>query len=673
MIQKTRDERQTASSPIASDDSSVCKKNNKNFHAKARRRKDTAKKIFAYPLRLCAFACAFIFAEGLGVAIGLFCLTVTTTAWSQTPQQNAARLRLAQDLERMGQYEKAVDIYAALFNADPRNGGYYYGLKRLLLQLRRYDELTVVVNRRLESSDDVNARVDLGDVDFKRGQTAKAQAYWRELLQKYPQPGTFAAVANALTENRAYDEAAQVFLRARQQLHNPSLFVLELANLYALRVNYTAATEEYLRYLEANPRQFPFVQSKALEMTRDDEKNLEAVAKTIEQTISSSSRQQSLHRLLAGIFMQGNQYDRALQAYQTLERLSSAADKTNVGSEIFNYAEQARNAGAFAFAEQAYVMIARDLPDSPYWLPAQFGLGQSLLGQGKFAEAQAAFGVVVEKSPGGRNPWALRGLLAQGEILFEHLRDVKGAIAIYTNINERFAQFGDNEKLETLLRLGDCYLALGDEQLATEWYEKARQLGRGYQLVADKVNYREARLTFFQGNFGETKKRLEALVILPRNEAETESMVNDALELLLLLDANMTDSAGALLSYAHAEYATIQNKPTAAVDTLENLLKHFPQATLLPQTLFNLGNLYVDQQRFDLAVARFQKILSEYSASVVGDRALFRLAEVHANGLRDFRKAQSLYEQLLKEYPQSLYLEEARRRARELAEKNKSS
>jgi outer membrane protein assembly factor BamD (BamD/ComL family) len=49
------------------------------------------------------------------------------------------------------------------------------------------------------------------------------------------------------------------------------------------------------------------------------------------------------------------------------------------------------------------------------------------------------------------------------------------------------------------------------------------------------------------------------------------------------------------------------------------------------------------------------------------------LAEIHATGLRDLRKAQELYEQLLRDYPQSLYLEEARRRARELAEKNKSS
>ncbi|GEM_PF-788763 len=600
-------------------------------------------------------------------------LILALNGFGQTPQQNAAQLRLAQDLERLGQYERAADIYVTLFNSDPRNGSYYYSLKRMLLQLRRYDELVTAINRRLEVIEDINARVDLGDVDFKRGQAARAQALWKELLQKHPQPGTYGAVANALIENRAYDEAMQIYLQARQSLRNPSLFMLELANLYTLRVNYAAATAEYLRFLEANPRQFPFVQSKALEMTRDDEKNLEAVARAIEQALPQSSQQQSLHRLLAGIFMQGREFGRALQAYQTLERLSSAADKANVGGEIFNFAEQARNAGAFSFAEQAYLMIARDLPNSPYWLPAQFGLGQSLQGQGKYAEAQAAFAAVIERAAGNRNPWALRGLLAQGEILFEHLHDVKNAIAIYQQINERFASIAGGEHLEALFRLGDCYLALGDERQAILWYEKARQMGRNDQLVADKVNFRLARLAFYRGRFSETKNLLETIVNSPPVVSENESMVNDALELLLLLDVNLADSAGALLSYARAEYAQVQNKPFAAIDTLENLAKRFPNAALLPQALFALGNLYDGQQQYDSAIARFRAILSQYPESVAGDRALFRLAEVHQTGRRDLRQAQSLFEQLLKDYPQSLYLEEARRRARELAVKNKSS
>ncbi|MDZ7289224.1 MAG: tetratricopeptide repeat protein [candidate division KSB1 bacterium] len=592
---------------------------------------------------------------------------------SQTPQQNAVRLRLAQDYERVGQYDRAVEIYLALFNADPRNGGYYYNLKRLLVQLRRYDELVAAINRRLELVDDLNARVDLGDVEFKRGQTARAQDLWNALLQKYPQPGTFAAVANALVDNRAYEEALQMYLQARQQLHDPSLFILELANLHALRANYAAATAEYLRYLETNPRQYPFIQSKVNEMARDEEKNLAAVAKAIQQALPQSSQPQLLHRLLAGLFMQGHQYAPALQAYQTLERLRTTADQANIGSEIFSYAEQARNAGAFSFAEQAYQIIVRDMPNSPYWLPAQFGLGQSLQAQGKYAEAQAAFATVVEKAAAGRNPWALRGLLAQGEILADHLHDVQAAIAVYTQIYNRFALFGGNERLEALFRLGDCHLALGDLPQAAKWYETARQLGQNSRLIVDKVNYRQARLAFFQGRFHETKKSLESIVNAPPDESENESMVNDALELLLLLDANMADSAGALLSYAHAEYATAQYNHRAAIDTLEYLLRQYPQADIAPRALFNLGNLYAGLQKFDAAIERLYKILNHYPESVVGDRALFRLAEIHEIGLADLPKAQALYEQLLKDYPQSLFLEEARRRARTLAQKNKSS
>jgi tetratricopeptide (TPR) repeat protein len=623
----------------------------------------------------------------------LVCVLITTIVYSQTPQQNAARLRLAQDLERLGQYDKAADSYAALFHAEVHNEIYYQGLRRVLLQLRRYDDLISIINRRLEMIDDINTRVDLGDVYFKRGDPARAHAGWKEVLQRHPHPGTFSAIARAMVDNHAYDEALQIYLQARQQLRDPGLFVLDLANLYSLRLNYAAAAAEYLRHLESNPRQFPFVQSKVNEMAREDSTALESMVTVLEQAIAKSIQPQAIHRLLAGLFMQSRQYARALQAYKTLEMLTSAQDKANIGSEIFTFAEQARGAAAHAFAEQAYLMIVKDMPDSPYWFPAQFGLGQALQAQGKYAEAQAAYATMVEESSGsGRNPWALRGLLAQGEVFFEHLRDMPRAIAIYKKIYESPTQPGGNERVEAIFRLGDCYLALGDIPQAATWYEKARPFSRTPNsppnqgmpgLIADKVNHRLARLAYFQGRFREVQKLLEAIVASqpPAGaaserqpaERETESVVNDALELLLLLDTNLADSAGALLSYAQAEYAAARQNQPAAIDTLETLLRRFPQSPIAPQALFNLGDLYADRQEFDTAIIKMRRILEQYPESVVGDRSLFRLAEIYETGVRDSRKAQELYEQLLRDYPQSLYLEEARRRARNLAGKNKSS
>lgn len=597
----------------------------------------------------------------------LSCLLLTFNLAAQNPQLNSARLNQAQTFERVGYFDRAAEIYKQLFESDPRNGIYYQGLKRCLMQVRRYDDLLAVIQGRLTVVDDLSSRIDIGVVYYNQNNQAGAIKHWNDLLKQYPAPGTYANVAASMKDSRAFDEALRVYQDGRKRFGQENLFALELADLHASRLEYEAAADEYLRYLSAEARQLPFVQRRLVELARGSEEAAQQIEKAVSRHLSQTSNTTDMRRLLAVILLENKEYARALAEYQTLDKLAGA---NNAGAEIFNFAEQVRAAGAWDYAEQAYQLILTNSSKSPYANPAMMGLAECYQQQGKHRLALEALENLISKAGTNvRNPWVLRAMLEQGDIQFTHLKDMAAAIAVYQKIYDTATEPNSKERLDAVFRLGDCHLALGEVAQAVNWYETARRLGGNRPGVGDKVKFALTRLEFYQGRFRNAKNMLEDIVAQPAKGNPEESMVNDALEMLLLIEANFADSAGALRSYAHAEFLNLKQNRRAAIDTLNGLIEKYPNAGILPQAMYNLGLLYSDEGQYSDAVATLQAVTEKHGESMVGDRALFRLAEIHADKMQDYPQAQKLFEKLLETYSNSLYLEEARRRVRSLSEK----
>ncbi len=589
---------------------------------------------------------------------------------AQNPQLNAARLNQAQTYERVGQYDRAAELYQSLFDSDPRNGIYYQGLKRSLLSLRRYDELLAAINRRLTIINDLNTRIDLGVVLYNQNQQQAARKYWDDLLASFPATNTYAAVAAAMKETRALDEALQVYQNGRKRFGQESLFAIELAELHLARLDYEAAATEYLRHLQTDVRQLPFVQRRLIELVRESNEAATQVEKAITARLSQNTNAIELRRLLAAVLLENRHYAAALAEYQALEQRVTA--QAEAGTEIFNFAEQARLAGAWEYAAQAFEMILTDNRKSPFINPAALGLAECHEQLGQYRQALDALQSLITKlGENSRNPWVTRALWRQAEIYFTHLKDMPAAISTYRKIYENTADPNAKERLEAIFRLGDCHLALGQVQQAKTWYETARRFSANRPYVEDKIKYSLGRLQFYLGHFQSAKSMLEDVAASPARGNEPESMVNDALELLLLIDANLADSATALRCYAAAEFLAIKGKLGAAIDTLHALLAAHPNALLVPQAMYNIAQWQIEAGQYAKAVAMLQTLLAQHSESVVADRALFRLAELHANQLNDPAQAQKLYEKLLESYPKSIHLEEARRRVRSLTDKLK--
>ena len=118
--------------------------------------------------------------------------------------------------------------------------------------------------------------------------------------------------------------------------------------------------------------------------------------------------------------------------------------------------------------------------------------------------------------------------------------------------------------------------------------------------------------------------------------------------------------------YADADLLNYRNMKQESLKTLDSLMQNFPAHTLYDDALFKKAEVLFSMRRYQDADSLFGKVVSLFPTGILSDDALFRRAHLRENFLNDAATAMRLYEELLKNYPGSTFVVEARKRFRAL-------
>ena len=80
------------------------------------------------------------------------------------------------------------------------------------------------------------------------------------------------------------------------------------------------------------------------------------------------------------------------------------------------------------------------------------------------------------------------------------------------------------------------------------------------------------------------------------------------------------------------------------------------------------AKIRIQQQRYAEADTLLQQLVDFYPSDILADDALLLLAQLNEEKLNHPERARDCYEKLILDYPASLYVDEARKRYRALAE-----
>ena len=568
-------------------------------------------------------------------------------------------LQLAKQYASNGEPQKALDIYQKLYKQN--NEGYYYYYVNTLVSLKKFDEAESVVKKLIRKHPNENQyQITLGTVYTQEGNLSKANAIYDDLIKNLPADrNEIAMLAGQFYQNANLDYAIKIFQQGRKTLNSNEAFTYELINLYRFKRDKINLTEEYLNFLPANPN-FIAQAENAFSTIYEGDGDYNMLKTNLLRRIQKDPQQTIYAELLSWQFMQQKEFDLALNQALALSRRQN-----DDGTIIFELCRTLNSNEAYDAAIRGYEYIISKGKISPMYIPAKIELINTKnlkVTSGKYLPTdltgleQDYTDLLTEFGRNNSTVFAMQKLANLQAFKLHKLNDAQKLLEDAVNIPNIRPELLASCKLD----LGDIYLINKQPWEATLLYSQVEKDFPNTDINQD-AKFRNAKLAYYTGDFTWAKGQLNVL-----KAATSQLIANDALNLQLLINDNTAaDSVGnALKIYARADLLIFAEQPEKAVMTLDSIDKKFPNNSLSDDILMSKSRILIQQKNYAAAVPLLKKIADEHPNDLWADDAVFMLGDIYENRLDDKASAKIWYEKIVKNYPGSLWINEARKRFR---------
>lgn len=569
---------------------------------------------------------------------------------------------LARDYTRRQEHDKAVFLYEKLKTEDQTSLAVLPDYLASLLALKRYKDAEKVVRKALKQRpDDATNAVVLGTILAASGDAGAADKQYQRVVSQLT-AAQVPAVAQEFSRRELPAWAERSYLRGRELAKNDTEFAPQLIQLYTQSQQQDKVLAETLRLVQRDEKQLPFVRNMLQNALRED-KDFDALEKILLKSVQEHPDAAAYSELLLWLQVQRRDFTGALVQARALDRRSHAQ-----GGRVLELAGIAQQNKDYDGAIDAYSYVVKEYPGGPF-----FNLARQRLLQAREAQVKDSYPVDLAK---------VRVLVAEYEALLTELGRTADTAPILRNLANLYAfQLNQQPKAMALLQevialprasaevvdeakitLGDLYLLKAEPWEATLLYSQVEKSHKETPLGYE-AKLRNARLSYFAGDFKLAESHLDIL-----KEATTREIANDAMQLALLIQENtVEDTLGlGLRAYAAVEQLVFQNKLPEAIKGLDALLEKYPGQSLTDDAWYLKAQLLRRTGDFPGAIATLEKITNNAKTDVLSDDALFLLARIEEEDVKDRAKAQALYNQVLVKFPGSIYVAEARKRFRKL-------
>ncbi len=585
---------------------------------------------------------------------------------------------LAQSYEQAGQIEKAEQIFADILKLNNGNYTYFESLNRVYVKQKKYDKsISLLQNRITNNPQDINSYGLLGSTYFIMDELQNAYNTWDNGIKINPtNVVSYRIIANFAIENRAFEKAIDILQRGKKYSADPFIFSLDLANIYSVNMRFKEAAEEYCNLLLVRQDQTGMIKSRiASYLSRQGA--VEPTLETIEE-FADENPIPPLLDLLVFIYSSADKYDEAfLAAVEYDKKINSAGDY------IFVFAQDAFRNKKFDIASKAYKYVIENYPASQLipisknsyantlaesiaqkysneqenWKPFN---SKKVLHEAEYLNVIEAYKLLAKEFE--NNAIFPQAVFKMAEIYFNHLLNFNRADSLFNIITEKHSS--TEYAAQSNIMKGKIAIISNNLDEAQKFFQTSVSLRKKGPNETAEANYYLAKIEFWQGNFLKAVNKFKEVT----RDLSTD-FANDALEISSLISIAKRDSLN-LIKYAKADLYSFQNKFKEAANEYKTLADN-PNLFIINEfAKLNLAEMLIADDDFFEAIKILEILFENQKSSLLGDKAVFLLAQSYEFGIKDYKKASENYQKLLEKFPNSLYFDRARDYLKELQTKN---
>ena len=577
-------------------------------------------------------------------------------------------LRQGQTLERSGMPDNAERIYKNVLKQDPGYTRAFTRLRSLLKNQNRFEELILLANEYVAAHPkDYSILIDQMEIYI----WAESNQ-WNELAKKilysnFKNTNTLKNLIGKIISNGFVDDALIFIDVVRTKNNHPEFYASELGTYFRMRMAFDKSLENYLLFLEHNPKKYQMISARVMSYPADEFVVIELRGILQNSTVTGSKL------LLSDLEFRSGNFNISYELLKT--------HYTKPG-QLLQFAQHALNAKAFDIALLVYTDIINTDFKNDIISTAIYGMAQtletqsiktdSLLPLSRFFDGNEFFESPYYSIEDSLLPslWKavsiydslrikdgnLDATFRLAEIKFRAMNDLDGAFLLYEKVAQKAPK--KNIRFLAALRIIDINLAKGNTEKALAQINNFKQnfINSDEKLI---LKIKESQINFYAGVF---KSAGDSLIQVLKNLPRDAPRYNDLLDVQSIILA-FAEEDEAFAKFAQVQLLIRQNKRTHALEILSTQIKvqnNFIKDISLYQTAY----LYVLQNEFELAS---EKLILVSGETIFSETSMILHAEILDFMVGDVGAAIDIYLQFLKEYPLSIYYDDIRIRLRELA------
>lgn len=591
----------------------------------------------------------------------LICLLTFTNLYSQSPIE----LEQARMLKDNGEVNAAIDMYKEFIKQYKNNRDLYILISDCFLELgedKNAESYLKKANKQFPN--DYKIKVTLYILYDQTNQKNKKEKLFKNILSSLKANNSdIQSLGNEFISKRRWAEAKAIFLKGRELIFDNTAYSWQLSNIFLQEGDYQNIAKEYLIQLENNPKTLKQIETNILGLITNNQDIAPIIEKEWETCWKKNKNNPYFAQFGVWLYNQTKQYDKSFELAKQIDNKfeeESGATMLSFGEDMLNsnnldYALKAVNYVLKKGKESAFYQRCRALSLSLSY--KQF-IENPIKSESDFNRLEADFMSFFKEFSFSKESFEI--ILQMGNFFAFYINKPQEAVDMLEEaINKGFST---NQKGEIKLLLAKIYNRYGDMWQASLYCSQVEKDCKNSYL-ADEAKLLKALFSFYNNEIPWALSQFKAL-----RSSTTKLIANDAMSYSILIEENIDQDStyNGLRIFANAEKEIEYNNLSLAKQYLDSINSSYLYHPLFDEVLILRAKISILEKEFEQAKEYLKESLKKYPYELTADDALYILSDIYLNQTKEISLAKETLEKIIIDYPNSIYVIEARKLLNEL-------